>query len=207
MTGLDIRVEENLFRAVGVQVNVDVPLYDQLLDELSAGVNQPTSPTVHLFPELSWLKKRAHVTPETMKTVYGSATSTGNYDPKGHVASIACPQAIGEANKAILQVTKFWSQDVNGEVATVQKRLNIGLGAAAVGFAGGVAGLATGIYLKNPDIIVGSAYAMVMSPAAIAWYKMVGNKNARHAYKFQRNPQVLAQYGRIISYHALKDAA
>ena len=203
MSNNPIYVEDDLFHTVGVRAEINTTLYSQLLAELSANAEQSTQPITHLFPALSWMRGYAHVDRTMRRNIYSRTSEGGNYDPDHKLISIACTPDTLETNKTLLHEATHWGQDIHGDLQANQRWLNASLAIASLGFAGGIAGIATGIYTKNADLSGISALSAIVSPLGLGWYKTVGSKVERQAYRRQEDPVMLATYGRIITYHAL----
>ncbi len=202
VSSTEMHVEADLFAAVGVRLNVDVELYGQLLDELTTDLSDPVPPMGHFFPARSWVEQYTSIDKATRRRVYARTTEGGNYDPDHTLISVACIPSASDSNVSLLHETKHWDQDVHGDLQAGQRWLNAALGIAATGFLGGIAGVTAGICLKNGDLAGLSAFSAITSPSALYWYKTVGCKNERVAYRFERDPEIFRSYGRIIRYRA-----
>jgi len=203
MSNPEIFVEHDLFETVNVSLHIDPKPYEALFNELSSADGEFPPSAVHFFPALSWVNRYTNIDEATFERVYANTANWGNYDPDDKLLSVACRPLVDESNETFLHEAKHWGQDVHGELQTCQKWIDRALGVAAIGFAGGIAGVATGISIKNPDIAAPSALSMVLFPFGAFWYKLIGCKNERQAYRFAKDPEVLKSYGRILSYRAI----
>ncbi|HSX32613.1 MAG TPA: hypothetical protein VLF43_05095 [Candidatus Saccharimonadales bacterium] len=201
MSEFSVIIEHDLFSAVGTRTTLDVDGYQQLLRELRRDEQQPPeSPEllVHLYPKLSWLRRYSFVDKDTLREVYSDAISGGSYCTKDKVISVACSPDERKASQTLLHETEHWRQDMSGEMRRAQRRLDVVLAVGVVGFIGGAAGVATGIYTKNADLIAGSATAAVASPVGTFRYIAFSSKTERQADRFQGDPEILAAYGGLI---------
>jgi hypothetical protein len=125
----------------------------------------------------------------------------GDYDWRTATIDIRASEKSDDTNKSLLYETRVWTADVSGEYAEAYQMVRNRRGYRRLTLLGCVGvGAAVGLELGSVDSAVfGGVLGLVpgLVPGAIDTQR---NPPFREWGKFSKDPEVIAKYGRVISY-------
>lgn len=201
MANFELRVNQEGFRELGVQVEFEENLYGEMLDEFLPETSAPTpDPMVYITPARAWGEgnfRKALLAHEGREEDLPGAT----YIEGSAQISLRASEDLTETNASLLYGTRRLVADRNGEIDLATSRnhnhrhlrrlsfLGSTGGAAVVGY--GIAG-PEGLFIGG---MLGSAAGMIVSMVDYS-----SNPIRREWAKFARDPEIIARYGHIVSY-------
>jgi hypothetical protein len=201
MADFNVRIAERQFSRLGVSVEFDENLYGELLDELAPTVPEQKTPVITVVPApiwgASWAYKLASEVGGREKDWPG-----GDYDWRTATIDILASEKVDETNKSLLYETRVWSADVSGEYAEAYQIMRNRRGYRRATLLGIVrVGAIAGFELmgSSDGVLVGGIVGLLpgVVPSIVDNQK---NPRFKEWRQFSKDPNVIAKFGRVISY-------
>ncbi len=177
--------------------------YNRLLHDLIHATFLDELPLIRIDTAPIWGVSKARKFAVELARDYDRYYPKGNYSAATKTIDLRITDDIGQANRMLLSTTRQWAGDLNGELAASQQadhdrrflRRGIVLGPAAVGAAAGAEAMG-----GDGAIIGGVAGFAIGAVAEIV--DMRRRPYWRSVRQFAENPEIVAEYGQVISLEA-----
>lgn len=203
MADFELQIDSRAFANRGIALDFDENRYGTLLEELAENSLADEAPIVSIDVAPIWGMSQFRKGVADLgrdHTIYPE----GKYTPPTKKLDLKIDDDKEAANRLLLRTTRQWAGDLNGELAASkeadhQRRfVQRGITCSPV-VAGAVAGFEVG---GDSGVIVGGFAGLVVG--AVAGVIDARRRPYHQAVKrFVQDPEVLAEYGQIISYRAL----
>lgn len=210
---INLTIASEQFEHVGFRPHFDGDQYDALLDTLSPEpipTGKPL-PTVNLAPWPPLLTRSPIGT--VIKGLRHQTRSYGNYSSPDATIQIFVPDNEKQANQTLLHETWHWAEDAAGilppqeEIARYLRHrflpylgaclpISTGIGAATY------EALQPSVFATPGAILAGSLCTLAFAPA-IYYHAYRNSPWERSAQKFAAKPEILREFGRIITIEQL----
>jgi hypothetical protein len=204
MAEFELNVDRRAFANRGVEVHFDEARYGDLLDALVNNVPTDEIPRVNIGPAPVWGM------PARLKFLHSAARNdeiyaSAEYIPATKSMDIHADTGLDRVNKGLLHATRWWSSDLNGELEDHRadildsrdgRRISIGCHVAAGGF--------LGLDIAHESGVVLGSVLGLMAGLTVEIVNAENSPLKRKVRNFVKDPEVLANYGRIITYAALR---
>lgn len=202
MADFEVNINSRAFKNRGVRVNFDENRYGTLLDELVEEFPEDKSPIVNISPAPIWgMSRRGE-----FLAMMGRADEVfpqSQYNAGTQTLSVKVDKDADEANRLLLNSTRQWAGDMNGELAEQraidhEHRFSRRITAGGIIASWSVTGL---VVAEGEGAFIGGVVGGVAS-IALGIANTRGQPYNQAIRQFVQDPQVLAEYGRILSYEA-----
>lgn len=194
MANYEVRVNEDQFRGLGIDLRFDKSLYGELLDVFCLSA---TPLKVHIAPHPIW-RQPAIGKLNALLFRREELARTGQYDVEDRIIDVFCLPSASKANRTLLHETKHYIDDTTGQlergIQSMQENSNnICRGSLLSGIA--MAGTLAAI---GGDPMFG---ALAVAPALPLMHRAYWKSSHEIAAReFAHNPEISQAYGDIITY-------
>lgn len=201
MADFNVRVSERQFSRLGVSIGFDENLYGELLDELAASIPEQKTPVVNVVPAPVWGASWAYKLASEAGRRRDEDWPGGKYDWRTATIDLRASEKSDETNRSLLYETRVWSADVSGEYTAAYQIIRDRRTYRRTTLLGGVGvGAAVGFELGSIEgAVVGGLVGLMpgMVPGVVDTQR---NPHFREWRQFSKDPDVVARFGRVISY-------
>lgn len=199
---LDIETEE--FASCGVKLRFDETAYGGLLDLLVGDDTNYTPPIVNLRPNTLERRTQDPVALKALRKMVGlvGLEQTGHYEAGSNTIHVNCSPSLEVTNRTLRHETKHWGDDVVGNLEIFQQTLKDRVhktlgGSLVVGYVLMLGLNQVDVNLLLPGVLWGGGtYFGVLE-------RFINHPAETSAREFELDPEVVQQYGHIISYEQI----
>lgn len=206
MADFKIGIAESQFEKLGVRVGFNEDLYGELLDELAPEV--PTDRetiNVGILPAPIWGAPFMYRLVSSAAIARNEGDFPGqSYYPQVAGIDVRASEKVDETNFYLLYATRKWAADMNGDLERADQLVRDRRTYRRTVFSGNVGGLAAlGYAVGSAEGAVIGGLTGAVSGTVAAVRDTQRNPYFREWNEFVENPEVVAKFGRIISYEAV----